>query len=229
MKTASKIACFMLGILVSIGASGLKAQPSPRKQIDPFNRYIPAIQLSQQTIFEAFAKVYESSGIVVSVERTLGNTKAEEDRKFTASIRGGTVSTVLNEICALDQRYAWSRDGNMVNVYPWKVVGDQNYLFNRRIPIFNLNAASEADSAAIQAVDELPGQRSQLIVLGTGGTSFNKPWTVSLKGLTLRQALNRISEHLCPSCGWQLLRGLRSEPTIMFFHKLQSDNQAEQN
>jgi len=111
MKTEIRIAVFYLivGTFLSVGASTLEGQPTRRKPIDPFNWIIPDIELNQQTMFEGLAKVYESIGIVASVERTLGDTKAEEDRKFTARIRGGPVSTVLNEICALDQRYAWSR------------------------------------------------------------------------------------------------------------------------
>lgn len=222
MKIPRRIVPLALGVTLLATATGSSAQRA-RTSVDPFSRVVPTIRLVHQTIFESFARVYESTGIVVSVERVLGSVHSEPDATFTATIQGGSPATVLDEICALDRRYAWSRDGGMVNVYPWKTVADRNYLFNRRIPIFHLDAVPQADSAVIRAVDELPGKRSQLIVLGTGRTDFASPWTITLKNLTLRLAVNRIAQHLCVSCGWQVLPGKASQPVITFYRRLQSE------
>lgn len=220
----------VLAVLAALCASLAWAESQQRIVRDPFQRSVPAIVLNGQTIFQAIARLYVSTGIVVSVERMLDDKgTGEMDRKFTATIPAASTTVVLNEICALDGRYAWSRDGNVVNIYPSKTLGDPNYLFNRRIPVFHLNAVSQASSAAIQADEELPGPRSQLILLGAGGTDFAKPWTVTLKNLTLRMAMNRIAQHLCATCGWQLLKSRSSEPTVMFYYKLQpEDFSAEQ-
>lgn len=214
------------GCIVALLATALSvptrdAQAQVRRQPkDPFERTVPAIVLDRETMFEAVARIYESAGIVVSVERVLGSEEASAgDRKFTATIPGGKPATVLDEICALDGRYAWSRYGNMVNVYPRSVIGDANYLFNRAIPTFRLNGVNDPGSAAIQAVDELPGPRALLIVLEVGGFNFAKPWTVNVDDVTLRQAADRIAQHLCQTCGWQLM-GTRTAPRIMFFRKL---------
>lgn len=221
MKTVGR-APAALAMLLLVAAFSPTAHAAQKRGPDRFDQAVPQIRLIHQTIFQAFAELYESTGIVISVERTLGENGPVPDQKFTATIRGGKPAQVLNEICAIDPRYAWSRDGDTVNVYPWKTVGDRSYLFNRRIPIFHLDAVPQADSAVIRAVDELPGRRQQLIVLGTGGTDFSTPWTVTLKNMTLRLAANRIAQHLCSGCGWQLLPGKRSEPILVFYRKLQS-------
>lgn len=199
------------------------ARASQKHSDDQFDRTAPPIRLVHQTIFQAFAELYQSTGIVISVERILGRNGAVPDRRFTATIRGGKPAQVLNEICTLDSRYAWSRDGNVVNVYPWNTVGDRKYLFNRRIPSFELRNVSKAATAAIEADEQLPGERSQLIILGTGGDDFAEPWSVKLRNLTLRAAMNRIAQHLCSSCGWQLLSGKSSEPILVFYRKLQPE------
>lgn len=188
-----------------------------------FDQTAPPIRLINQTIFQAFAELYQSTGIVISVERILGRNGPLVDERFTATIRGGKPFQVLNDICALDRRYAWSRDGNVVNVYPWKTVGDPKYLFNQRIPSFELHDVSKAATAAIEADEQLPGKRSQLIILGTGGDGFAEPWSVKLGTVTLRIALNRIAQHLCSSCGWQLLPGKGSEPVLVFYRRLQPE------
>jgi hypothetical protein len=189
---------------------------------DPFERIIPSFQLNRQNIFEAVAKLNESTGIVVSVERVLDAKDAKNvDSEFTATIAGGKPSAVLNEICDLDARYTWARDGNLVNIFPRRVVGDREYLFNRKIPVLQLKDATDAPSAALDAVRALPGPTAQLIVLEFGKLDFEKPWTTTIEDINLRQAINRIAEHLCATCGWQL-SGTTETPTIMFYRRLQT-------
>lgn len=70
-----------------------------------FDQTAPPIRLINQTIFQAFAELYQSTGIVISVERILGRNGPLVDERFTATIRGGKPFQVLNDICALDRRY----------------------------------------------------------------------------------------------------------------------------
>lgn len=208
------------------------AQPYPETSVDPFQRIVPTIVLSHQTMFEAFAKLYAATGIVVSVERVLAPanridaTDVLDDRtdpRFTATIASGDATKVLDEICALDGRYAWSRDGNMANVYPWATVSNPDYLFNRRIPIFQLTGQKNPGTAAVDAVAGLPGAGAQsvppLVVVGVGAFDFAQPWTIAFRDITVRQAINRIAQHLCTTCGWQLV-GTKEPPTLMFYRRL---------
>lgn len=188
---------------------------------DPFDYRVQTFTLNHQTLFDAIGRLHEATGVVISVERVLSTTSASEaDEEFTSTIPGGKPDVVLNEICALSGRYTWSREGKMVNIYPRDVARDQSYLFNRRIPAFSLQEVSDAPTAAIRAVRELPGNPAQLIILEAGNYDFRQPWTVEFKNLTLRQAINRIAEHLCSTCGWQLT-GTRATPTVVFYRNLQ--------
>lgn len=54
-----------------------------------------------------------------------------------------------------------------------------------------------------------------------GKLDFEKPWTTTMEDMNLRQAINRIAEHLCATCGWQL-SGTTDIPTIMFYRRLQA-------
>lgn len=220
MRMLHKLSCAALSlVLLQVGNIATnKAQPKTSR--NPFSRAVPSITLRRQTMFIAIAKLYESTGIVVSVERVLGAEPAGGmDRKFTVTLKGGKPRQVLDEICRLDNRYTWSRDGGVVNVYPRSSGGDPRYLFNRKILTFHLTSAKSAAIAAIEAADQVTGPRPQLIVLQTGGLEFDEPWTVTLRDLTLRQAINRVATHLCEGCGWQLT-GAKSAPTIVFYRKL---------
>ena len=222
MKAMSKTRLVPLVLLFTATSTPI-ARAAQKHSGDQFDQTAPRIRLVHQTIFQAFAELYQSTGIVISVERILGKYGPVADKRFTATIRGGKPAQVLNDICALDRRYAWSRDGNVVNVYPWRTVDDPKYLFNQRIPSFELRGVSKAATAAIEADEQLPGKRSQLIILGTGGDDFAEPWSVKLQNVTLRAVMNRIAQHLCSSCGWQLLPGKGSEPVLVFYRKLQPE------
>lgn len=222
-----KRSCNGRNALVLVATIVLSTSPRGRAQeqiktVAPFDRMVPTIVLKQQTMFEVFARVFESTGISVSVERVLGAEDASKmDPEFTATLQGGKPSVVLDEVCALDGRYAWSRDENTLNVFPRRLVGDPDYAFNRRTTDFNLSEVTSPAVAAIQAANELSGPRGHLTVLDVGGFDFPKPWTVTFKGVTLRQAMNRIAEHACSTCGWQL-SGTEATPIVMFYRRLQS-------
>jgi len=206
-------------IALLIPADHLRGQAA--NDADPFQRQVQAISLDHQTVFEAISRVHEATGVVVSVEKVLSTSEANQaDQEFTTTITGGKPDVVLDEICALAGRYTWSRDGNMVNIYPRDVTGDPNYIFNRSLPVFSVQEVSDAPTAAIRAVRELPGSPEQLIILEAGNYDFARPWTAKFENVTLRRAINRIAEHLCNTCGWQLT-GTKSTPTVIFYRSLQ--------
>jgi hypothetical protein len=213
---------FVAATLVALLLAAQRVCAQATEASDPFDRITSTFQLDQQTMFEAIARLNESTGIVVSVERVLGTEgEGPVDPKFTATIGGGKPASILDEICDLDGQYSWARDGNVVNIFPRRSVKDRAYLFNRKIPVLKLKDAADAPSAAIDAVHALSGPPAQLIVLILGNLDFEKPWTTTIGDLSLRQAINRIAEHLCVTCGWQL-SGTDTTPTIVFYRRLQA-------
>lgn len=199
----------------------LDAQP-PGHQRERFERLVPGFELKNETMFQAIGRFYEATGIVVSVEKPLDSGEnIQPDREFSSKIAGGRPQTVLDEICALDPQYTWSRDDDMVNIYPASTRVDASYVFNRQLPTFRMAEVEDAATAAIQAVRQSSGVPTQLLVMEAGDYTFEKPWTVSFTGLTVRQAMNRIAVHLCGTCGWQLT-GARATPTVIFYRRLTS-------
>src|ERR1700722_5864048 len=119
---AALLACGIAASTLHFAAQRLQARIEDKPE--PFERITPTFQLSHQNIFEAIARLNESTGIVVSVERVLDAEGASHaDSEITATIAGGKPLAVLNEICDLDARYTWARDGNVVNIFPRRVVG----------------------------------------------------------------------------------------------------------
>jgi len=208
-------------VMFLIVNQSLDAQSSGHQR-DRFERLVPGFELKNETMFQAIGRLYEATGIVVSVEKTLDSGGSiQPDRQFSSKIAGGRPQTVLDEICALDPQYTWSRDDDMVNIYPASTRADTSYVFNRRLPAFRMAEVEDAATAAIQAVRQSSGAPAQLLVMEAGDYTFEKPWTANFTGLTVRQAMNRIAEHLCSTCGWQLT-GARATPTVIFYRRLTS-------
>ena len=220
MKTLATLSVL---ILLHPGGSipGLRAQESttPAKK-DPFNQVVELVELKDETIFDEIARLNQAFDISISIEGILPAKGTVANPKFTARIEKQTISDLLTWLCALDTRYTWSRDGNMINLFPRMFLNDKNYFFNRLLPELRFQDARDSGDAAIDIVHRLGDPNEHLIFMGIGGTqSFAKPWTATFHDITVRQALNRIAQQLGPTYGWQI-GGTTNQRMIMFHYKL---------
>lgn len=198
----------------------LAQEPTIEPKKDPLAQKIAVIELEDETIGHAIGRLNQSYDVAISIEGILPEQGTVANPKFQAKVENRTLSEVLTWLCALDGRYAWSRDGNMVNLFPKAQGDDPHYLFNRRLSVLHFQDIRQSGDAALEVVRQLGDPTEHLIFLGVGGTqSFAKPWTETFNDITVRQALNRIAQQLGPSYGWQI-GGTSNQRMIMFHYKL---------
>ena len=106
-------------------------------------------------------------------------------------------------------------DGSTINVYPRETVGKPSYLLNRElgtIALKNINSPTDALSSLMKL---LPDEQ-----LGFAGIDVNndypEPWSAVFSKLTVRQLMNRLSEHNGPRGGW-VWNGSQGQRFFAFF------------
>jgi len=192
--------------------------PAPE---DAFQRRVGSFALDGQTIVDTLAKLSQTTPVAYSVEFELGKTIAEAAppvRSLVAKVDAGTVAEVLDRLCELDATFAWKRVGNTANLFPRALGDDPNYLLNRRAAVLTFANVPDAEKAVFDAVAQLPGPKEQIAVLQTGvSLTFAKPWTATLRDVTIREAFDRIAQQFGPTYGWQF--GGAADFRIITFHQ----------
>jgi hypothetical protein len=189
---------------------------------DPFEQEVESFELRDQTIGEALGQLNQSFDISISIEGVLPEEGTVTNPKLTASMRSVTLAEVLDQLCVLDTRYRWARDGNGANFFPKTSLSDPNYFFSRTLTDLNFHDVRRVGDAVI-AIDRQSGDPSGgVIYMGIGQTQgFAEAWTASFRNLTVRQALNRIAQQLGPTYGWQI-GGTTKAKLIVFHYKLEA-------
>lgn len=199
---------------------GQEAVVSP----DAFQRQVPSINLEKQTIVDGAALVGQNAGLSVSVEYPLAATisqPAPQLQNFSAILPAGTVSTVLDSLCELDPTFTWLRIGNAINLIPRAVANDSSYFLNRKADAFTFENLARAQDAVFKAAEQLPGPKEQIAILQTGmPLDFPRPWTATLKNITVRQVFDDIALQFGPTYGWQF-NGAKDFRMITFHEVLQ--------
>jgi hypothetical protein len=122
---------------------------------------------------------------------------------------------VLNQLCKYDNRYAWTTDGQTVNVYPRSTLADAAFLMNLHIDHIEFENITDPHKAVEKLVRVLPNQQLGFNEAGAAAT-YSKPWTAHFEDLTVRQYINRIAERVEPNGGW-VLRGAVNNRFFGFF------------
>lgn len=220
MKT---LACLLILSLLCFGRATLDStaqEPVTNVNADPLDQVVGSVQLKDETIFGEIARLNQAFDFSISIEGILPAAGTVSNPKFSATVDSQTISQVLTWLCNLDTRYTWTRDGNMVNVFPRAFINDKSYFFNRLLPEVSFNGIRESGVAAMEVVHQLGDPHEQLYFLGIGGTqTFARPWTATFHEVTVRQALNRIAQQLGPTYGWQI-GGTINQRMIMFHYRL---------
>jgi len=121
--------------------------------------------------------------------------------RFDVHLQGKTVTEILDGLCKMDSRYAWSQDGASINVYPRATVGDPSYLLNLRIENLTIKDVPDPYQALTPLSKLFPQQ--QIGYAGSGGyPGYAEPWTMNFEQMTVRQFINRIVEHVGSRTSW---------------------------
>jgi hypothetical protein len=187
------------------------------------NDRVAQFDVTDTTIIDALSKLsYESiAGLHLGIEEIIRDTASEPtDRnvRFSLSLHDATVRDIIEALCKSDRRYMWSVDGSTVNVYPRETVGKSSYLLNREldsIVLKNINGPSDALTSLMKL---LPGE--QLGYAGVGGVNndYPEPWSSVFNNVTVRQLMNRLSEHNGPRGGW-IWSGFSGQRFFAYFER----------
>ncbi len=204
MKTIRTIA----GLAVVCVAFAFAMGQNAARPQDPLDFTPPGFEVKDETLVEAVSELSRQSieGLHIGVEEVLRETAAAPPPKnpqFSLSLHGKTVREILNNLCAHDKRYIWMQDGMTINIYPKAVSDDGSYLLNRKLERITVTDIDDPGAALTFLDKQLPPPREQLGYAGTGGdSSYSSPWTQTFDRLTVRQFINRLSEHMGPHTSW---------------------------
>jgi hypothetical protein len=219
MNTNRLLNLLFVALCGAVLTTTLAQQPNSADK-DPFEQKLSSVELNDENIFDAIARLNQATSIAISIEGILPARGTVQNPKFRAKMDGQTVSEALSWLCKLDTRYTWSRDGNMANIFPSEMRDNPHYFFNRKLPELRFQDIRQSDDAAITIVHQLGDPSEQLYFLGVGGTqSFSRPWTATFHDITVRQGLNRVAQQLGPTYGWQI-GGHTGVRLVMFHFKL---------
>ena len=187
----------------SVGAFQLNAPAGP-----PLNYRLDRFELKDETFVAAVSKLslLPIEGFHLGVEEVLREKTMEPAPlapQFSMLIEHGTVGEVLDTLCSHDRRYAWSQDGLTINIYPVATADDHSYLLNRHLERIEVKDIPDPGQSLAFLYRQLPPPREQLgEASGGGDPSYQSPWTQTFEDLTIRQLMNRLSEHMGTHTSW---------------------------
>jgi hypothetical protein len=218
--TTTTIAGLGLGILTS----ALIPWPSQVSTPDALDRSMGPLHLEQQTVIEALAGSSLQDDFALSVEVPLKENYRDKDLeipRLTADVAGGTVREILDRLVRLDGRFAWSRYKHTINVFPSNsVAAGEAYIFQRRLR-GSLQEASGPGQAVVAITRALPPPPGNLVFVQVGGSAdfASSRLSLDLEGLTVRQALDEVAQHIGQGYGWSIV-GAKSAPSILFHGRM---------
>lgn len=176
------------------------------RSASPLNYRVAHFQVADSTLIEALSKLSLEpiEGLHLGIEEVLRERfSGVPDRsiRFSLTLENASVRDIVETLCQIDSRYAWSTDGPSINVFPRETIGNSSYLLNRDLEEVRLDKIANPYEVLTPLAKLLPEEQLGYAGIG-GGSSYPEPWSTSFKQLTVRQLMNRISEHIGPHGGW---------------------------
>jgi hypothetical protein len=185
------------------------------------NTKVTHLESTDQTLFDGLAKLSsERIPLALGFEEVLKGKFADppmQDPRFSVEFQNKTVREILDTLCGMDARYAWSREGTTINVYPRAVIGDPTYLPNRQLDRLAVTNLPDPEHALLAIIQQPAPPQEQIGYAGVGGdSSYTEPWTVTFRDLTVRQTINRLATDMGPRSQW-IFYGSRDFRSFAFF------------
>jgi hypothetical protein len=198
---------FAMAILLSLASTTAEGQIThqPQKAID---YRLVEFEVNNATFVEAVSELSEQpvEGLHIGIEEVLRKTESKstpEKGRFSLKLKGKTVREVLDALCGQDGRYMWTLEEKTINIYPKAIKNSSSYLLNRKLDQITVTDIHNPEAALVFLDRQLPPPREQLGYGGTGGdSSYDIPWSQSFRELTVRQFINRLSEHMGSRTSW---------------------------
>ena len=170
-------------------------------------------------------------GLHVGFEEITRN-KIEDDPRaqgvhFSLHMEGKSIREIIYSLCEADSHYTWSEDGASINVYPRATRGDPSYLLNLgidRIAVYDIPDPEQGLTPLSKLFPE------QQVGYAGGEGSYSEPWTATFQHLTVRQFINRMTEHMGSHTSW-VWQGGKEERMFTFvkggFHTIREPDKGD--
>lgn len=213
---------WLLALILCVFTPVVRAQTNATENAVLSGR-IPHLDLLNQTLHDGLANLsLNPTSLSLGFENLLKAKISDPELPaphFDLHLEGKTIGEILDTLCSMDSRYTWSRDGNTINVFPKAVVDDPSYFLNRKLDKLDIENITDIQQGLLAIIQELPGPREQVANAQVGGkTSYTVPWSARFENLTVRQAINRLTERLGSRSYWTL-SGSRDFRNFAFFDK----------
>ncbi len=179
---------------------------------------VPEFVITDSTFGEGISalSLSTSTELHLGFEEILHDNVSPAPPRFSLALKNRTVRQVLDALCAHDTRYTWRQEGATLNIFPKEISDSDSYLLNRKLERITITAISNPEASLAFLDRQLPPPREQLAYAGAGGDSqYSTPWTQSYEDITVRQFINRISEHMAPHTSW-VFYGSKQERLFTF-------------
>lgn len=185
---------------------------------DPLDSKVPPFEVKDVTFVEALSELSREPivGIHFGIEQVLREGTAAGDPRFSLLLQEATIRNILDQLCSRDGRYMWEKDGETINIYPKSTRGESSYLLNRHLEQISVRDIPDPEAALAFLDKQLPPPREQLGYAGVGGDSaYQEPLSETFSAVTVRQFINRISEHMGTHTTW-IFYGSKEERLFSF-------------
>jgi hypothetical protein len=210
---------FSVVLLVTIlcAIAGAQAEPDINSVL---SHRVAVFDLTDATVINGFSKLSAEpiSGLHLGIEEILRARWSDLPNpsvKVSLRLQNATVREILDALCEQDRRYQWSADGATINVTPRDSGRDTAFFLNKKLPQIEISGVPDPYQALTPLARLLPEE--QLGYAGVGGdSSYAQTWNARFEDVTVRQFINRISEHIGPRGGW-ILSGAKDQRFFFFF------------
>jgi hypothetical protein len=176
-------AALVLGIC-AVSMSGVMAQ----QPVPPPVRVI-RFDGDMEALLAALPNVY---GVTMGLELD-----TQRYHRVSLSLTDATVTDVMNALVQSSKKYQWQQTGGIVDVWP---LAGSNLLLETRISSFNVKDVSPSE--AFDQLLNLPEVQANMTALnlkrrapeGSPGKLRDSRFSVNLEGVSLREALNKITQ-----------------------------------
>jgi hypothetical protein len=194
--------------LLIVSLSILGQDIAKRTVVRKLDTTVGDFTLNAKSIFDGVQMLNgENPGLDFGFEDVLAGKVSDPATPYTQitiQLKKPTTREVLDALCAADPRYTWSVDGLTVNIFPRATITDSKYLLNRKLAEFRVDRITDVDQGLLGIARQLPGPLEQIAHSQIGGDCSypTDPWSASFEELTVRQAINRLVEHMGQSSLW---------------------------
>jgi len=182
------IACKLIAAAVVLGICAVSMSVVMAQQPAPPPVRVIRYNGDMTTILAELPKFY---GVTIGLELD-----TQRYQRVEMSLSDPTVMDVMNAIVQSSKKYQWQQTGGFVAVWP---SAGSNPLLDTRISSFNVKDLSPSE--AFDQLLNLPEVQANMTTLnlkrratdGSSGKLSSSKFSVSLEGVTLREALNTIA------------------------------------